>query len=273
MSDGHELPLSSAQSGIWFAHHLRPGSPAYNTGEYVDIPGPIDAELFETAVRRVVDETESLRVRLTDGAEGPRQVVTPSPDWSMHHVDLTSTPDPLRAAERWMRTDLSTPVGLTRDPLFRQALFTIAPDRFLWYQRVHHIVVDGFSMSLIARRVAKTYTRLVEGRGGAGPTFGPLSLLLAHDAAYHASEQPEQDRAFWADRLAAARIPSASPAARRPPRTASCAVPAPSTRPPWPRCGGPHDPPGRAGPPPSPQRSPRTSTASAANGTSCSACR
>ncbi|WP_331744332.1 amino acid adenylation domain-containing protein [Kitasatospora sp. NBC_01300] len=202
MSDGHELPLSSAQSGIWFAHHLRPGSPVYNTGEYVDIPGPIDPELFETAVRRVVDETESLRVRLTDGAEGPRQVVTPAPDWSMDHVDLTLAPDPLRAAERWMRADLSTPVGLTRDRLFRQALFAVAPDRFLWYQRVHHIVVDGFSMSLIARRVARTYTGLVEGRGGARPAFGPLSTLLTYDAAYHASEQPEQDREFWAARLA-----------------------------------------------------------------------
>ncbi|MFE4397809.1 MULTISPECIES: non-ribosomal peptide synthetase [Streptomycetaceae] len=202
MSDRHELPLSSAQSGIWFAHHLRPGSPAYNTGEYVDIPGPIDPELFETAVRRVVDETESLRVRLTDGADGPRQVVTPLPDWTMHHVDLTSTPDPLGEAERWMRADLSTPLGLTRDPLFRQALFAVAPDRFLWYQRVHHIVVDGFSMSLIARRVAKTYTGLVGGRAGAGPAFGPLSALLAHDAAYHASEQPERDREFWASRLA-----------------------------------------------------------------------
>ncbi|MFJ6140305.1 amino acid adenylation domain-containing protein [Kitasatospora sp. NPDC092286] len=202
MSHGHELPLSSAQSGIWYAHHLRPGSPAYNTGEYLDIPGPVDAELFEAALRRVVDETESLRVRFTDGAQGPRQVVTPSPDWSLHRADLTSAPDPLRAAERWMRTDLATPVGLTRDPLFRQALFRIAPDRFLWYQRVHHIVVDGFSMSLIARRVARTYTRLVEGRAGAGPAFGPLSLLLAHDAAYHASEQPRLDREFWAARLA-----------------------------------------------------------------------
>ncbi|MET8542592.1 amino acid adenylation domain-containing protein [Kitasatospora sp. NPDC004799] len=202
MSEARELPLSSAQSGIWFAHHLRPGSPAYNTGEYVDIPGPIDPELFETAVRQVVAETESLRVRLTDGADGPRQVVTPAPDWSMHHVDLTSAPDPLRAAEQWMRTDLATPVGLTRDPLFRQALFALAPDRFLWYQRVHHIAVDGYSMSLIARRVAKAYTGLVEGRSGGGPAFGPLSLLLADDAAYRASEQPGQDREFWAARLA-----------------------------------------------------------------------
>ncbi|MER7047177.1 non-ribosomal peptide synthetase [Streptomyces jumonjinensis] len=202
MTTAHEMPLSSAQSGVWFAHHLRPGSSVYNTGEYLDIPGPVDGELFERALRRVVDETESLRVRFTVGPDGPRQVLSPAPDWPMHHVDLTSAPDPRRAAEEWMRTDLSTPVELTRGPLFCQALFKIAPDRFLWYQRVHHIVVDGFSMSLLARRVAKTYTGLVAGSDRSGAAFGPLSLLLEDDSSYHASEQRERDRAFWTERLA-----------------------------------------------------------------------
>ncbi|WP_197361309.1 non-ribosomal peptide synthetase, partial [Streptomyces clavuligerus] len=199
---GPELPLSSAQSGIWFAHQLRPDSPAYNTAEYVDIPGPVDGELFERALRQVVDETESLRVRLTTGPAGPRQtVVTPLPP-VLHRADLSSAPDPRGAALEWMRADLSTPVDLVRGPLLRQALFRIGPDHHLWYNRVHHIVVDGFSMSLVARRVAKVYTRLAEGRDPGGPAFGPLGLLLAEDAAYHASEQRERDREFWAARLA-----------------------------------------------------------------------
>ncbi|MFI0977448.1 amino acid adenylation domain-containing protein [Streptomyces sp. NPDC021093] len=208
-----DLPLTSAQSGIWFAHHLHADSPAYNTGEYFDIPGPIDPDLFERALRSVVDETDSLRVRFTPGADGPRQVVEPSPDWSMHRADLGSAPDPRAAAEEWMRTDLATPVDLTRGPLFRQALFRIAPDRFLWYQRVHHIVVDGFSMSLIARRVAKTYTGLVEGTHRAGSAFGPLDVLLSHDADYRASQQRARDREFWTDRLADRQDP-VSPAGR-----------------------------------------------------------
>ncbi|MCX5202721.1 amino acid adenylation domain-containing protein [Streptomyces sp. NBC_00237] len=210
-----DLPLTSAQSGIWFAHHLRAGSAAYNTGEYLDIPGPVDEDLFERAVRSVVDETDSLRVRFTVGADGPRQTVEPSldPTWSMHRADLSSAPDPHAAAVAWMRAELATPVDLLRGPLFRQALFRIAPDRFLWYQRVHHIVVDGFSMSLLARRVAKTYTALVGGTDRRGTAFGPLTTLLAHDADYAGSGQRARDREFWAARLAGRDAP-VSPAGR-----------------------------------------------------------
>ncbi|MEU5976473.1 amino acid adenylation domain-containing protein [Streptomyces sp. NPDC047315] len=210
MSVAVDLPLSSAQSGIWFAHQLRPDNAAYNTGEYLDIPGPIDADLFERALRRVADETDAMRVRLVAGAHGPRQFVAPLPGWSLHRADLSSAPDPRRAAMAWMRADLSTPVGLTRDPLFRQALFRIAPERFLWYQRAHHVVVDGFSMSLIARRVARVYTELVEGARDCGPPAGgPLSLLLERDAEYRTSEQRERDRAFWLARLADRHGPTA----------------------------------------------------------------
>lgn len=208
-----DLPLTSAQSGIWFAHHLRAGSPAYNTGEYFNIPGPVDPELFERALRSVVDETDSLRVRFTVDARGPRQTVVPSLAWSMHRADLSSAPDPRAAAEEWMRAELATPVDLVRGPLFRQALLRIAPDRFLWYQRVHHIVVDGFSMSLLARRVAKTYTGLVEGTPRRPAPFGPLTTLLTHDADYRDSEQRAQDREFWKDRLAGRQDP-VSPAGR-----------------------------------------------------------
>ncbi|MFI6638491.1 amino acid adenylation domain-containing protein [Streptomyces sp. NPDC050504] len=207
-------PLTSAQSGIWFAHHLHAGSPAYNTGEYFDIPGPVDPDLFERAVRSVVDETDSLRVRFSADANGPRQVVVPSLDWSMHRADLRAAPDPHAAAVAWMREELATPVDLARGPLFRQALFELAPDRFLWYQRVHHIVVDGFSMSLVARRVAKTYTALADGAPLRGPAFGPLDTLLSRDTAYAGSQQQALDREFWRGRLSDHTDP-VSPAGRR----------------------------------------------------------
>src|SRR5882724_5774168 len=81
------LPLSDAQLGIWFAQSIDPSSPAYNLAEYLEIDGSIDPTLFETALRQVVNETEALRVRFVDGADGPRQVICPPPDWSMSFVD------------------------------------------------------------------------------------------------------------------------------------------------------------------------------------------
>ncbi|MGZ8372938.1 MAG: condensation domain-containing protein, partial [Rhodoplanes sp.] len=69
------FPLSSAQLGIWFAQQINPSSPRFNFGEYVELNGRIDPALFERALRHVVAETETLRVRITDHGEEPRQTV------------------------------------------------------------------------------------------------------------------------------------------------------------------------------------------------------
>jgi hypothetical protein len=70
--ENNPLPLSDAQLGIWFAQTIDPSSPAYNLAEYLEIDGPIDATLFETALRQVVSETEALCVRFVSSANGPR---------------------------------------------------------------------------------------------------------------------------------------------------------------------------------------------------------
>lgn len=73
-----ELPLTAAQSGMWFAQSLDPLSPAQNTAECLEIDGPLDPELFAEALRRVTVEADALRVTVEDSptvrasASGPR---------------------------------------------------------------------------------------------------------------------------------------------------------------------------------------------------------
>src|SRR5262245_51880142 len=193
--------LSAAQLGIWFAQQIDPSSPAYNIGEYHEIQGSINPSLFEQALGRVVTETEALRLQITDHADGPRQTIGPPFSWSMPIIDVSAEPDPRAAAESWMQADLSRPVDPTCGPLFGYALFKISADRFLWYARYHHIVMDAFGMWLIARRTASVYTQLSMGRITQDGSFGSLAVLLEEDAAYRASEQFALDRQFWIDYL------------------------------------------------------------------------
>src|SRR6516225_11347460 len=97
--------LSTAQLGIWFAQQLHPSSPAYNIGEYLEIHGPVDAVLFERALRQVVAETEALRVQIIEHAGEPRQVIGPPPPWSMPSFVVIAKTDARAAAESWMRVD------------------------------------------------------------------------------------------------------------------------------------------------------------------------
>ncbi|MEV6982707.1 amino acid adenylation domain-containing protein [Sphaerisporangium sp. NPDC051017] len=189
-------PLSAAQYGIWTGQQIDPQSPAYNTAEYVDIRGDVDMEVLAAAIRRVVDETEALNVRFGEDDGTPRQIAD-RPEWSVHVADLRGAPDPLAAAETWMAEDIARPVDLGADVLFGHAVFRLEDRRYLWYHRVHHILLDGYGLALVARRVADVYTALAGGREPAPHSFGTLRSVIDEDLAYAASESHTRDRDFW----------------------------------------------------------------------------
>ncbi|MFD8644801.1 amino acid adenylation domain-containing protein [Streptomyces zaomyceticus] len=199
------LPLTGAQTGVWYGQRLAPDSPVYNVGQYVEIDGALDADLFEAAVRRVVDECESLTVRFEeDETGGPRQVLADEPFRGpvLDVVDHRAEPDPKAAALARMRADMATPADPAGAPLFAFALHTVAPGRTLWYQRVHHIALDAYGFSLVSRRTAEVYSSLVRGEEPGPSPFGPLAAVLDEESAYREGERYAEDRAHWLGRLA-----------------------------------------------------------------------
>jgi amino acid adenylation domain-containing protein len=196
--DARRLRLTAAQEGIWTGQAFDPDSPAFNTAEYVEIHGPVDISLFERAVRTAVGETDALTVRFgTDPDDRAWQDVGSCPGWTMHHLDVSAAPDPVAVALDWMRADLSVPVDLRNGPVFAQALFRAGPDLYLWYQRVHHIALDGYGLSLVARRVAEVYTALVNDIAPPAKSFGALADVVAEDASYVDSSRFDADREYW----------------------------------------------------------------------------
>ncbi|MEV6816452.1 amino acid adenylation domain-containing protein, partial [Micromonospora sp. NPDC051296] len=183
-------PLTAAQSGVWVAQRLAPDSPQYNCGAYLDIRGAADLTLMERAVRRVVAETEALRVRFVTDGDRVWQVADGATEPSWEVLDLDGT----EAAERWMRADLETVVDPLRDPLLRQAAIRIGPDRVLWYVRYHHLQLDGFGQALYCRRVAEVYSALLAGAEPAPSPFAPLATLLSDE---QADAGRARDRAYW----------------------------------------------------------------------------
>ncbi|MCX4825447.1 amino acid adenylation domain-containing protein [Streptomyces sp. NBC_01142] len=198
----HEWPASTAQTGIWFAQQLAPDSPAYAVAHFVEISGALDPLLFEVAVRQGVRETEAMNVRfLADDEGGLTQILDPLEFWPFPQLDLRQESDPQAAAEAWMRTDVVRPLDLVSGPVFSMALLRTGQERFLWYQRCHHISMDGFAGTLLTGRVASVYTALVDGNAADEGAFGSLRLLLEEDAEYRASASHTDDRRYWAERL------------------------------------------------------------------------
>jgi hypothetical protein len=199
------LPLAAAQEGIWTGQEYDRASPAFNTAEYVEIHGPVDVVLLESAIRRTVAETDAVHVVFAADEEGRtwqrfRTDLGWRSDgrgWPVLVIDVSDEDDPLAAALAWMRADLTVPVDLRTDILFCHALIRLGDDHLLWYQRVHHIALDGYGLSLVARRVAEVYTALVEGRDPTPRAFGSLESVVTEDQSYLDSEKCATAREYW----------------------------------------------------------------------------
>lgn len=195
------LPLTAAQSGIWFAQQLHQDSAVFNTGEYVEISGPVDVDRFTAALHQLVVEAECLRLRFADDGDGPYAELT-EPDWTLRVTDLRNEPDPRGAAVTAMRANMAIPRDLAVDMLFDFELFRIGDQNYLWFYTYHHAAVDGFTVAMLTRRAAEVYTALGKDTEATGNPFPPLTELLTLEAHYREGNTYTADAEYWAQVLA-----------------------------------------------------------------------
>src|ERR1039457_2046888 len=201
-SHGELRELMAGQRGIWFAQQLAPDSPIYNIGEYLAFRGTLNIELFVAALRFSIDETEILRLRFRVIADTPWQYVEAPGVYPIEVLDVSAEADPGAAALVWMQANFQRPMDLTGGPLFNHAVLKVGADLVYWQTCLHHIISDGLSVAMVARRVAAIYTALLEGRPPEAASFPPLALLIDGDSEYQASEVCAADKRYWQDVLA-----------------------------------------------------------------------
>ncbi|MEU1618655.1 non-ribosomal peptide synthase/polyketide synthase [Streptomyces sp. NPDC005722] len=193
--------LTAAQKGIWYAQALDPESPAQNMVEYLDIAGPLQLALLEKAFGQALAEAEVSHRRFGQDDDGPWQVAEPLADYRLPVVDLRAEPEPVAAAEAWMRADAARPADLEHGRIITFTALTVGEDRTVVYLRAHHIAVDAVGYGVWLNRVTEIYTALEGGRDCPFTPFATLEEILADDASYRGSERFARDRAYWAERM------------------------------------------------------------------------
>ena len=195
-------PLTEAQSGLWYAQRLAPDNPAFNTAHALWIDGGLDVAAFTRAADRAAQESTALRLRMRDGADGPRQLLDDAHLPRLETVDLSSRAEPDAAARAAMLRDRDTPVDPCRDRLAMQRLYLLGGGRFAWYFRVHHLATDGYGMALFTDRACALYAAGRSLGAEAGAPLAGLEPVFAENADYLASERRAKDAAYWRDAMA-----------------------------------------------------------------------
>ncbi|WP_338885886.1 non-ribosomal peptide synthase/polyketide synthase [Rhodococcus sovatensis] len=195
------FPLSPAQLGMWFAQHVDPSVPA-NIAQYVELRGDLDRDLLQRVSSEAALEMQSGFVRIVEVDAEPRQYVDPSLDDSLGYRDLRGEADPRAVALAWMRADYSAPIDILRDRLISATVLQLEDDLYFWYERVHHVVLDGFGAVTFMNRAAELYTAAVEGTEPKKNLSSDLRKVYDIDVSYRDSTRFDTDREYWAQRIA-----------------------------------------------------------------------
>ncbi len=197
--------LTAMQQQLWFFSQLQPRSTAYNLGFQLKLEGHLDPESLERALRVVVDRHESLRTRFVTGSGRPEAVIAAHLDLPLHQVDLLGMSESEREhrARRALSDAAGTPFDLSVGPLVRALLVRLSEESHVLGLTFHHIVCDGWSVSLVVEELLAAYTALV---GGRRPDLPGLPIQYADYAVWQQrwllGEEAANQSAYWREKLA-----------------------------------------------------------------------
>ena len=209
-----ELPLSFAQERLWVLDRLAPGSPAYNVPALLALGGALDRGALAAALAALVRRHEALRTTFALRGDRPVQVVAAAAaaPGALPVIDLAALP-PARAARearRWAAAEARRAFDLARGPLLRPTLVRETPDRHRLLLDLHHIVVDGWSLGILARELQRLYAAA---RGGTEAVLPALPVQYADYAVWQRAAlsggRLAALLAYWRGRLAPGPTPLA----------------------------------------------------------------
>lgn len=204
------LPLVAAQSGIWMAERLSTLPGAWSVAHYVELRGNLDPALLGRAIVSGLAQADTLSMRFCeDNGEAWQWVDERRTFAEPDSHDLRDAHDPHAAALALMQADLGQNLRVDGgNPLVCHQLMRVADDCWYWYQRYHHLLVDGFSFPAITRQIAAIYRAWQRGEETPESPFTPFAKVVEEYQHYYGSDAWLRDKQFWMEQRKALPSPA-----------------------------------------------------------------
>ncbi|MFZ4850932.1 MAG: condensation domain-containing protein, partial [Caldilinea sp.] len=148
-------PLSYGQQGLWSIYQLAPTSSAYHLAALYRLDGDLDVEVLRSAVQLLVDRHPALRTRFVQQQQELYQVVDGyQPAW-FEVIDAAGWSD--KMLQEQIQARHAQPYDLEVGPLFRTTLFRHGMTHATLTVYMHHLVVDGWSISQLFNELFTLY--------------------------------------------------------------------------------------------------------------------
>jgi len=194
------IPLSFSQERLWFIDQLQ-GTIAYHMTRVLRLKGDVDVSAIAKSLQKIVNRHEILRTRLKDLEGKPYQEVMAENEWQMSYIA-----DKVFEGQEELRNFIvginNTPFDLSTDHMLRAHLVKSSDGDYVLSVTLHHIVSDGWSMSVLIKEFIELYNSKKANRI---PVLPVLPIQYADYAIwqrkYIDGKVLDRQLSYWKDRL------------------------------------------------------------------------
>ncbi len=158
--------LTPTQQAMLMYSLYAPQSKAYFEQVCYSYQGSLDSRAFAQAWQRVIDRHAILRTRFSSGDPEYLQRVQPHAALPFQYHDWRelSAVGQQAQLDKFLERDSGSAFDLSKPPLIRIAVFQTDEDAYWIVVSNHHIVLDGWSMSVVRNEVSQFYRELVHNK-------------------------------------------------------------------------------------------------------------
>ncbi len=196
--------LSHAQKRLWFlAQFSDAQNRAYNMpGAYI-LTGNIDYTAFQKAFTALIDRHESLRTSFITVNDLPKQKIHSKIECKIEHVNLEGDPQKDDVAKEMVLEEAQKMFDLEKGPLLRFKLLKLEQNKHLFLFTLHHIISDGWSMSILVKDVMMLYQAFLKNEPN---PLAPLEIQYKDFSEWQNTQidqHSNQHKSYWMQQMKA----------------------------------------------------------------------
>lgn len=198
------LPASIAQERLWILAQILPGISWLNVPYAMRLRGVCNVAVLQQSFDEIIRRHEILRTTFVPQEGRLAQVIASTISVPLTIVDLRTLPPSAREGAAWRRVEEEAwqPFNLVQGPLLRLHLLHLDEQTHILLATMHHIISDGWSMSVFWHELAVLYDAFSTGTPSPLPA---LSVQYADFAYWQRQWQPSEamqaQLAYWKQQL------------------------------------------------------------------------
>ncbi len=188
--------LSHPQKRIWYLEKAYNDSQLHNIIGVMKIKGEVDISLIKQAINLTIKNNDGLRLRFFEKSGELEQYLEDYETEKIEFVDFTK--ENKETIEQWYSNKLNTSFTLIDGKLYEFVVFCSEKEEYGIFLKMHHLISDGWSTSIIQKQITDYYEMLKKGSTVHGQETKPSYLTyLNTEKAYLDSERCRKNRDYW----------------------------------------------------------------------------